>query len=97
MSWLFIFIILFESSFLSQALRIIVSGGVPVRTTASIYLLHSDNDPSSFFLYTFLNHEGRLDASNLSTTVTHFTKDIVLYTSFAYIGNYSVMAFLDPE
>ncbi|KAK0185022.1 hypothetical protein F5146DRAFT_213029 [Armillaria mellea] len=97
MSCLFIFMMLFELSCLSLALRITIPGGLLLGTTASIYLLHSDNDPTSFFLCTFLNHEGRLDASNFSATVTRFTKDIVLYTSFADIGNYSVMAFLDSE
>ncbi|PBK66800.1 hypothetical protein ARMSODRAFT_344769 [Armillaria solidipes] len=94
---LFVFMMLFALSYLSLALRIAVPGRLLVGTTASIYLLHSDNDPTSFFLRAFLNHEGRLDASNFSTTVTHFTKDIVFYTSFADIGNYSVMAFLDSE
>ncbi len=84
---------LFELSCLSLALRIAVPGGLLVGTTASIYLLHSDNDPTSFFLRTFLSHEGRLDASNFSTTVTHFTKDIVLYTSFADIGSVSLLSF----
>ncbi|KAK0488461.1 hypothetical protein IW261DRAFT_350927 [Armillaria novae-zelandiae] len=97
MPCLFIFMMLFELSSLSLALRIAVPSGLLVGTTASIYLLRSDNDPTSFFLHTFLNHEGRLDASNFSTTVTRFTKDIVLYTSFTDIGNYSVMAFLDSE
>ncbi|KAK0497527.1 hypothetical protein EDD18DRAFT_157766 [Armillaria luteobubalina] len=97
MPCLFILMILFELSCLSLALRIAVPGGLLVGTTAPIYLLRSDSDPTSFFLRTFLNHEGRLDASNFSTIVTRFTKDIVLYTLFADIGNYSIMAFLDSE
>ncbi|KAK0207318.1 hypothetical protein IW262DRAFT_657805 [Armillaria fumosa] len=97
MPCLFIFMILFELSCLSLALHIAVPGGLLVGTTASIYLLRSDSDPTSFFLRTFLNHEGRLDASNFSTTVTLFTKDVVIYTSFTDIGNYSIMAFLDFE
>lgn len=88
---------LFELFCLSKALHISVQNGTLAGATTPIYLVHFDDDPSSFSLRSFLNHEGRLDASNFSTSIILFTKGLVFYTSFAYTGNYSIMAFLDPE
>ncbi|KAK0457297.1 uncharacterized protein EV420DRAFT_518118 [Desarmillaria tabescens] len=94
MPWIFIFMMLIE---LSCSLRITVPSGVLIGANTSIHLLYSDNDPSNFVLRTFLNDEGRLDASKFSMSVTNFMKDTVFYASFAYIGNYSIMAFLNSE